>query len=195
MKNPVRRHIPLSSTRDADHHNALKQDWFQRLTTLYNSISESSGLECETRCHGRCCPKQKTAQNIAEAIGHVAIMLPFEREYIIAQTGISPNLIQSIRIPFSNNNELDIGFITNDLPCPFLTKENHCAIYNIRPLDCRSFPLIPVFEEDGTLNFRVDNDCPSVITFSSSYRESFQYLWLELLPHLPMSYRMTFNDL
>lgn len=184
----------LESLNAADN-SALQLEWFQRLTKLYHSISESSGLQCDTRCHARCCPKQKTAQNIADAIGHVAIMLPFEREHIIAKTGITPQKIQTIRIPFLEATHIDIGFITNELPCPFLSSGNQCSIYEIRPLDCRSFPLIPVFQDDGTLNFRMDNDCPSVITFSSSYKDAFKQLWVELLPHLPMSYRMTFNEL
>ena len=173
----------------------LRQQWIAFLETLYASVSENSGLQCESLCHARCCPKVKTPKNQAEAVGHVAIFLPFELENIVSKTGIEPDQFQTAQIEFTPGTPIDIGFITNDLPCPFLREDHRCGIYEFRPLDCRSFPLIPVFQSDGGLNFRVDHACPSAKTHFPTHQEHLKDIWRGLLPRLPMNYRKLYNDL
>lgn len=187
--------IQYQNLLSAEKNSELRDHWFMLLNHFYEKSKKNSGLECAERCSARCCPKVKSERNCAEAIGHVAIMLPFEREHILAKTTIKPEQLHSTRIDFVNGTHIDIGYITSSRPCPFLSENNHCQIYDIRPLDCRSFPLIPVFQCDGTLTFRMDTECPSVDTFSLSYKHDFQELWHELLPHLPMNYRLLFNAL
>ena len=180
---------------DAGQSSVLRTQWFQRLEQLYQAIEQSSGLECATRCNARCCPKAKTSVHDDPPVGHVAILLPFELEYIVAKTDIDPAVLQQSSIAFSAGKTLNIGSMTSAKPCPFLDDENQCGIYAIRPLDCRSFPLIPVFSEQGTLSFRKDGDCPSTLTFASDYESAFKDLWQDLLPHLPMTYRLLYNAL
>jgi len=174
---------------------ALRTMWFQIIENLHKSITEKSGLECATRCSAYCCPKPKTPKNISKAVGHVAIMLPFEMEYILSKTGVSYTRLQHTRLELEPEIFIDIGFTTNSMPCPFLTTDEKCGIHEIRPLDCRSFPLIPVFSMEGTVNFRVDSECPSAVTFSSAYQTQFEKVWKELLPNLPMGYRTLYNQL
>lgn len=67
-------------------------------------------------------------------------------------------------------------FIINKKPCPLL-KNNQCEIYDIRPLDCKSFPhlgkdaflsrLIGVIE-----NYSV---CPLVYNVFEKLKERFQF--------------------
>ena len=180
---------------DAASIRSVRSDWFQQIETLHSSITEASGVECATCCSARCCPKAKTAGPIDEPVGHVAIMLPFELEYILSKTNIDPEKLQHTQIEFSSDTTLNIGFMTCAVPCPFLTPDNQCGIYEFRPLDCRSFPLIPFFNEDGSIRFYVDEVCPSAITFSPAYAEELKQIWKALLPRLPMSYRSLYNDL
>jgi len=191
MKNKKSETLPEDAATSA----TLCATWFQRLDIVYQSITENSALECATRCSARCCPKSKALKNIDDAVGHVAIMLPFEMEYIRSKTNINPSQFQYARIEFTPDTAINIGFMTSEVPCPFLTANNQCGIYNIRPLDCRSFPLIPVFNPEGTINFRVDKECPSAMTFSITYQTQLKKVWKELLPSLPMSYRMLYNQL
>jgi len=62
-------------------------------------------------------------------------------------------------------------------------------------MDCRSFPLIPVFGSDGSLGFRIDSNCPSQGTFAADYQDRMKSVWQDLLPHLPMAYRMLYKRL
>ncbi len=180
---------------DASTAATLRSSWLQLIADIHHSTTEDSGLECATRCTARCCPKAKTATDNASAVGHVAIMLPFEMEYIRAKTPISSATLQLAPVEFTADISVDIAYTTSASPCPFLTHNNACGIHDIRPLDCRSFPLIPVFNQDDSLSFRVDQECPSTETFASSYNSQLQKIWHDLLPHLPMSYRMLYNQL
>jgi len=47
------------------------------------------GLGCATRCTARCCPQAAAVKDSAYAVGHVAIMLPFEMEYILSKTNVT----------------------------------------------------------------------------------------------------------
>ena len=180
---------------DAAQNSALRSEWFARLERTYQSIKEPSGLECATRCNARCCPKTKSSANTKDAVGHVAIMLPFELEYIVEKASSDRELIHETSIEFTDENVINIGFMTSEKPCPFLTKQNKCGIYDIRPIDCRSFPLIPVFSEQGSISFRKDQDCPSATTLSAAYEEELKVVWHELLSQLPMTYRRLYNAL
>ena len=180
---------------DAAESPSVRATWFQQIETLHQSITKPSNLECATRCSARCCPKVKQSTPAAEPVGHVAIMLPFEREYILSKVDTDPDQLQHALIEFTSDTTLKIGIMTAAVPCPFLTPDNQCGIYYIRPLDCRSFPLIPVFNTDGSIEFRIENECPSAVTFSPSYEEELKTIWKKTLPLLPMSYRLLYNDL
>jgi Fe-S-cluster containining protein len=171
--------------------SSVRSAWFQQIEILHQSITELSNLECATRCSARCCPKAKEST----PVGHIAIMLPFEREYVLSKVDLNPDELESSLIEFTANTTIKIGIMTQAVPCPFLTSNHQCGIYDIRPLDCRSFPLIPIFNKDGSIQFRIENECPSAVTFSPSYEEELKVIWQKILPLLPMSYRLLYNDL
>jgi Fe-S-cluster containining protein len=122
-------------------------------------------------------------------------MLPFEMEYIFSKTHVEAKEIQHTPVELAPGITIDIGFITSAKPCPFLRDNHQCGIHEIRPLDCRSFPLIPEFNTDESLGFRVDKDCPSLHTFSNPYRDLLKNIWMGLLSKLPMNYRVLYNKL
>jgi len=174
---------------------SLRTTWFHRIEHLHQTVTENSGLECAARCTARCCPKSTTIQDPVHAVGHVAIMLPFEREYLLSKTGITQEQLQYAPLEITPDINIDIGYITSAKPCPYLTADHECGIHSIRPLDCRSFPLIPFFNLDGTIAFRVDIECPSAKTLSAAHQEKLIGVWTDLLPELPMNYRILYNVL
>jgi Fe-S-cluster containining protein len=44
--------------------------------------------------------------------------------------------------------------------CTFL-EAGLCALEDIKPVDCRIFPLDPIFKEDGQMDFVIDVNCPA----------------------------------
>lgn len=176
--------------------SALQAEWFERLETLHQRTVGESGLACATRCTARCCPHAAmAAQPPAYTVSHVAIMLPFEMEYLQVKTGVAPARLQHIAVEIAPGLVHDVGFATVATPCPFLAADFRCNAYPFRPLDCRSFPLTPVFGPDSALDFRLTASCPSVDTFLPAYQERLKAIWRDLLPHLSIAYRMVYNQL
>ena len=171
---------------------ALQATWFQRIEHLHEAANGSAGLECASQCTARCCPQSIARRDPAYAVGHVAIMLPFEMEYILSRTDVAPTQLQHAPLELAPGITIDIGFVTRSTPCPFLTTNYQCGIHDIRPLDCRSFPLIPVFSSNGTMTFRLDAECPSIREFSAAYQVQLRGVWEDLLSKLPINYRMLY---
>ncbi len=55
-------------------------------------------------------------------------------------------------------------------PCPFF-KEDKCSIHEIRPMVCRLWPLYIVVDEDGKLDFELEEDCPATKELGKEYFE------------------------
>ena len=70
---------------EVDTISTFRTTWFERLEYLHQITTENSGLECASRCTARCCPQSVASIDPADAVGHVAIMLPFEMEYLISK--------------------------------------------------------------------------------------------------------------
>ncbi|HNT74414.1 MAG TPA: YkgJ family cysteine cluster protein [Anaerolineae bacterium] len=177
-------------------HAALQAAWWQRLEKLHQRAEGASGLACAARCTARCCPHAAMAtQPPAYTVSHVMIMLPFEMDYILAKTALDPARLRKISVEIAPGLVHEIGFANVATPCPFLTADFRCGAYRFRPLDCRSFPLTPVFGMDGALDFRLTTTCPSLDTFAHAYQEQLKTVWRDLLPHLSMAYREVYNQL
>jgi Fe-S-cluster containining protein len=131
----------------------------------------------------------------AYTVSHVVIMLPFEMEYIIAQTGVEPARFRQTAAELAPRVVVGIGSFDIERPCPFLTRDFQCWSRTFRPMDCRSFPLIPLFGAGGELTFRLEARCPSLDTFSPAYQMRLKAAWQELLPHLSADYRAVYNRL
>ena len=54
----------------------------------------------------------------------------------------------------------ETAFILDHDKCAFLDREGKCRIYEMRPLDCRLFPL-DIIEEDGEYYWCVFTTCPN----------------------------------
>ena len=102
------------------------------------SVEECSSCPGSTNCCYR-------AKNI--------VVLPHEREKIIAANGDESAFRWLPRQKFYVIEKQD------GMPCPFLTQYNRCGIYELRPLDCRTWPLT-YSPKDGT--YFADTECPAV---------------------------------
>ena len=58
----------------------------------------------------------------------------------------------------------DKDFVLKQVPCIFLSKENHCSIYNVRPKACREFPHTDRIKQHQILKLTEKNVsvCPAV---------------------------------
>ncbi|MBC8445566.1 MAG: YkgJ family cysteine cluster protein [Chloroflexi bacterium] len=173
-----------------------RAEWFRRLDALGGATAGESGLKCASLCTGRCCPHAAMAtREPAYTVSHVAIMLPFEMEYIVARTGVHPARFRRTPAKIAPGVVVEIGSFDIEMPCPFLTDDFQCWGYAFRPMDCRSFPLVPVFGDGGELTFRLGTGCPSLDTFSPAYQARLKAAWRNLLPHLSADYRAVYNRL
>ncbi len=82
------------------------------------------------------------------------VVLPQEAEKIIARTGRADLLQQEEAGLFTVKKE-------KGRPCPFLTPDRLCGIYDIRPTDCRSWPLTMDKTANPLGGYLVDADCPA----------------------------------
>ncbi|MCX8199263.1 MAG: YkgJ family cysteine cluster protein [Sulfolobales archaeon] len=52
----------------------------------------------------------------------------------------------------------------NGKPCPYLSEDNLCKIYSMRPFDCRIWPVIMYYDlKTGDKVIYLDLQCPAVI--------------------------------
>lgn len=58
----------------------------------------------------------------------------------------------------------DKDFVLKQVPCIFLSKDNHCSIYNVRPKACREFPHTDRIKQHQILKLTEKNVsvCPAV---------------------------------
>ena len=109
-------------------------------------------------------------------------LLPFEDEYIqsrLAAEGRSESLETIRRIAGCEQ-------------CPFF-QNRRCAIHPHRPLDCRTYPLVPVFGEHDVL-FKVSGVCPLRGGMDQPFIALMRRVWKRLLPRLDPVWKARYND-
>lgn len=97
------------------------------------------GSICAT-CKDNCCKK------------YYAVLLP-EEEKLIEHTFEVSTPLGNVKAVGSRNGK----------PCPYLDDKGFCKIYNLRPFDCRVWPLTVYydFEKDEKVIY-LDMECPAV---------------------------------
>lgn len=108
--------------------------------TDLDSITEHCAT-CPTANH--CCYRAKTI-----------VVLKDEVERIVQLTG-RLDVLECV------GDDLHIIKKSAGQPCPFLTKHDTCGIYDVRPRDCRSWPIT---HADPPLHghYSADSNCPAV---------------------------------
>jgi Fe-S-cluster containining protein len=153
--------------------NGAREIWLQTLEALYEETGHPRGeLKICTNCAEAPCevgPEQVT-------------LLPFEAEYI--QTRLARE---------GRHQSLEtINSIAGCDRCPFF-EDKRCAIHPHRPIDCRTYPLVPVFQGDD-LTFQVSGVCPLRAGMDQPFIELMEAVWQRLLHLLPQDWRREYND-
>jgi Fe-S-cluster containining protein len=97
-------------------------------------------LICSERCGGKCCrstPPALTSEDIVKINEYIS-----NDEWIRI---IGDSTKESYAVEKRNK--------TND--CFFLTEKNRCKIYDIKPLDCKLFPIFIKIKENNTDSYKV----------------------------------------
>ncbi|MGD1991612.1 MAG: YkgJ family cysteine cluster protein [Anaerolineae bacterium] len=169
----------------------LQLEWFTLLEKLLQrrQTLPPTGLKCLTRCESLCCPRiQMRRMNPERIASPVVVLLPFEMEFLTKQICISNGAFRRRPIRLVPDVTVEIGMMDLGKPCPFLQPDFHCAIYNRKPIDCQTFPMLPHISASGQLAWDVDKSCPSVETLNPVFVKQIQEIWTELHAHLPAAW-------
>ncbi len=118
----------------------------------------------------------------------VVVLLPFEMEFLMERTGVSAEAFRRWPIEIAPGVTIDIGMWDLGKPCPFLQDNFQCGIYNEKPVDCQSFPLLASLDPSGQLAWSYEEKCPSLETLNEAFAAQIRAMWEELLPVLPQTW-------
>lgn len=146
-----------------------RQRWLQLLAELYEQTGHPRGeLKICTSCAEAPCevgPEQVT-------------LLPFEDEFIqsrLAAEGRSVSLAE-------------VQAIAGCEHCPFFVSRR-CSIHPHRPIDCRTYPLVPTFAAEQEFEFTVSGVCPLRAGVDRPFIQLMMDVWKKLLPLLSAQWK------
>lgn len=175
----------------ADIVERLKAEWFQRFDEILDNSRTIplSGLKCLELCQARCCPRVGMRRmNSDEIASPVAVLLPFEMEYLIEKTGVSRSVFRRWPLDLTPEITIEIGMLDLGKPCPFLSEKMQCKIHEHNPLDCRTFPLLPFQNLRRELDWALGENCPSVEFLSPNFVAVVKRVWTDLYPLIPQAW-------
>jgi Fe-S-cluster containining protein len=155
-----------------------KNQMLVRLAYIYKLTDEFSGM----------CPPACTLCENRESL----MLLPYEEELIQDNSGKKGQ--SNI---FLKN---DCGYYYQPLgfSCPMLHSSGSCKMYNKRPFDCRSFPVVPRFQldKDNSIEFFLANSyCPQLQNLSSKFIKITIECWRYIAENLSSEWKTTYNKL
>jgi len=146
--------------------------WFALLESVYEETAHPRGdLRICTDCSDAPCevgPEQVT-------------LLPFEDEYIqrrLARAGVTVSL-ETVR------------GIAGCRQCPFF-QGHRCAIHLHRPVDCRTYPMVPVFSE-SKIRYSVSGVCPIRAGMDQPFIRLMTRVWSRLAPSLSAAWKSEYD--
>ncbi|MSQ32087.1 MAG: YkgJ family cysteine cluster protein [Dehalococcoidia bacterium] len=116
--------------------------------------------------------------------GEVAILLPDEDKFIYSRLAKIDKMVSMESVKLLS--------ICNGL-CPFL-KGSMCSIHSDRPFDCRSYPIVPKFGTDGTVEFTLSTICPHRASITEPFVSTMLRSWNMLFPLLDQEWRTQYNS-
>lgn len=147
-----------------------------KINTNYSSTfydNKSSISQCES------CPKNINCCTRSDNI----VVFPYEREIIISNTGREDCFKLDVESGlFLINHE-------NGSPCPFLTSDFRCGIYELRPLDCKTWPITLDIK---TKSYVADTACPA---YQEGLSDSFLLNAKKMLEGIHPDYIKAFSEL
>ncbi|ACV61874.1 protein of unknown function UPF0153 [Desulfofarcimen acetoxidans DSM 771] len=127
---------------------AETENYFKQLQEIYNKLPDTSCEQC-----GTCC-----------TVPQPAFLMEYLNIYRFLKNNLQEQLPEILK-KAARYYFLELGDI--NIKCPFLDEENKCAIYPVRPYNCRTFGVLPekdtVFGTEGQMaalaqKFRSEHD-------------------------------------
>lgn len=175
----------------SDFLDTLRSEWFERLDRIVaiSKVTPSSDLKCIELCTQRCCPRvDLRSKKPHEVTSSIVVLLPFEMEYLIEKTGASRDSFRRWPLALTPDVTIEIGMFDLGKVCPFLTENLQCSIYEFYPLDCRTYPLLPVLNDHRELEWELSTTCPSRLLLNPKFGETVKGIWQELTTVLPQAW-------
>jgi Fe-S-cluster containining protein len=169
----------------------LKSEWFERIDRIIDNskTSPSSNLKCLELCQERCCPRADLRLKPPhEVSSSIVVLLPFEMEYLMERTGVAQDVFRRWPLALTPDATIEIGMFDLGKTCPFFTGNLQCSIYKFYPLDCRTYPLLPVLNYRRELEWELGSSCPSLALLNPKFGDAVKLIWQELLPVLPQAW-------
>ncbi len=151
-----------------------RERWFGLLGAAYRSTGQPQGeLRICTACPDPPCevgPEQVT-------------FLPWEDEFIHRRLAAAGR-----HVPIET-----VRAIAGCERCPFHV-QGRCAIHPHRPIDCRTYPLVPRFSGVARVEFTVSSVCPLRSGIDKPFIKLMADVWASLLPHLPTGWKERYAE-
>jgi hypothetical protein len=109
-------------------------------------------------------------------------------EYLMEKTGVARDVFRRWPLALTPDVTIEIGMFDLGKTCPFLTENLQCSIYTFYPLDCRTYPLLPVLNYRRELEWELGASCPSRLLLNPRFGEAVKLIWQELLSVLPQAW-------
>lgn len=151
--------------------------WFRIIADLYSRTSQAV-IPCHHACPDLLCETTDAEQ---------VFFLPYELEYIQDQLNFFSNPFEAVAL-----NGTVYVFMSGIRDCPYF-KSPECLIHNLRPFDCRSFPILPIFNPDGSVEFQVSPYCPLPCKLAPEYFQLITSGWRDITPRLPQAWKVYYN--
>lgn len=78
--------------------------------------------------------------------------------------------------------------------CPFFDGR-WCTIHKFRPFDCRSYPIIPMFDTVNSWNLSLSTNCPYCDDLPSAFIDIIKKAWRTIIPYLSPSWEIIYNKI
>jgi Fe-S-cluster containining protein len=150
-----------------------RQGWLQLLAELYEETGHPRGeLKICTECAEAPCevgPEQVT-------------LLPYEDEFIQARLAAEGRCVSLA----------EVRGIAGCEQCPFFVSRR-CSIHPHRPIDCRTYPLVPRFAlGEQRIAFSVSGVCPIRAGVDRPFIELMRVVWEKLHVRLSEDWKKTY---
>ncbi len=157
--------------------NNIKNQIVSKLYDIYKSTDQFSGM-CPSGCN--LCEDRETL-----------MLLPYEEEFI--REDIEKNKINMFLKDCCGYCYQPIGY-----SCSMLHPSGVCKVYQKRPYDCRSFPIVPRFKLDknNSIDFFLTNSyCPILNNLPKNFIKTTIECWRSIVGTLPDGWKIMYNKL
>ena len=112
------------------------------------------------------------------------LFLPYESQFIFQNIDNDKVFINSKTLKEVETTEQD---------CPYF-KEKRCKIHSHRPIDCRSFPLVPLFHK-GKFILKISSSFPYGHKITQDFYDSTNEIWTKLSPVLSDNWKQRYRKM